>query len=107
MLFGRAVLIPVLGPEGFAAWAGLARTLHNYLGPFFGAGLVIMILIWLKDNLPKKIDFNISSSVQETIDDAHLRMGDHLLELRTRVLDFREYGKRAPFPNRIQCWRNV
>lgn len=57
LLYGRAVLIPLIGKDAFAAFANLCKILHNYLGPFFGAGLLIMILIWLKDNLPKKIDF--------------------------------------------------
>jgi len=50
ILFGRAVLIPVLGADGFAAYAGLALSVHNYLGPLFVAVLVIMIVSWLKHN---------------------------------------------------------
>lgn len=50
LLFGRAVLIPVLGANGFAAYASFALSVHNYLGPLFVAVLVIMILSWLKHN---------------------------------------------------------
>lgn len=56
MLFGRAVLIPVLGSEGFAAWAQLALTLHNYLGPFFVVGVLIEILLWVRHNIPNATD---------------------------------------------------
>ena len=56
LLFGRAVLIPLLGKEGFGVWASLAKTLHNYLGPAFAVGVVLIILMWLRDNLPAKGD---------------------------------------------------
>lgn len=57
ILFGRAVLIPVLGSEGFAAWAQLALTLHNYLGPFFVVGVLLEILMWIRHNIPNATDF--------------------------------------------------
>jgi formate dehydrogenase subunit gamma len=56
MLFGRAVLIPLLGYEGFAAWASLAIALHNYLGPFFVVGVALEIIVWFKDALPEPTD---------------------------------------------------
>jgi formate dehydrogenase subunit gamma len=57
MLFGRAVLIPVLGLQGFSAWANFSITLHNYLGPFFIIGLALMIIWWIKDNIPSSVDW--------------------------------------------------
>jgi formate dehydrogenase subunit gamma len=57
MLFGRAVLIPVLGLQGFSAWANFSITLHNYLGPFFIIGLALMIIWWIKDNIPSNVDW--------------------------------------------------
>ena len=36
-----------------SAWAKLA---HNYLAFPFMLGLVIMFLIWIKDNIPGKLD---------------------------------------------------
>lgn len=56
MLFGRAVLIPVLGYPGFAAWASASIALHNYLGPFFVIGVVIEIVVWIRDALPEATD---------------------------------------------------
>jgi len=50
LMFGRAVLIPVLGADGFAAYASLAMTVHNYLGPLFSVVLVILVLSWMKHN---------------------------------------------------------
>ena len=51
ILFGRAVLIPVLGPEGFAAYADFAKVIHDYLGPVFVAVLLILVLSWFKNNI--------------------------------------------------------
>jgi formate dehydrogenase subunit gamma len=57
MLFGRAVLIPWLGLEGFSAWASVSIALHNWLGPLFVIGMVAMILVWIVNNLPKSYDW--------------------------------------------------
>ncbi len=57
MLFGRAVLIPLLGPEAFAAYAQVAIVVHNYLGPVFGVALLVMFLMWLRNNLPARGDW--------------------------------------------------
>ena len=56
LLFGRAVLIPLLGASGFAAWAQFSMTLHNYLGPFFAVGILLEILIWIRYNIPNATD---------------------------------------------------
>lgn len=58
LLFGRAVLIPVMGPEGFAAWASVAKVIHNYSGPVFLASLIVIVLIWARYNIPDKTDFD-------------------------------------------------
>lgn len=56
MLFGRAVLIPLLGPEGFAAWADISKGLHNYCGPAFSIGVVLTLVFLARYNLPEKGD---------------------------------------------------
>lgn len=56
LLFGRTVLIPVLGARGFAAYAQVAMTVHNFVGPAFGVALVLMIISWLGVNIPKRVD---------------------------------------------------
>jgi formate dehydrogenase subunit gamma len=57
LLFGREVLIPVIGPRAFAAYASLSLTVHNYLGPLFAVTLIIQLLKWLPHNIPKSEDF--------------------------------------------------
>ena len=55
--FGRVLLIPLLGSQGFAAWASFAIAAHNYLGPFFSVGVLLMIIMWIRHNFPAKEDF--------------------------------------------------
>lgn len=57
MLFGRAVLIPVFGYQAFSGYMQAGMLVHNYCGPFFLAGVVVEIVVWVKDNIPKKMDF--------------------------------------------------
>ncbi len=54
--FGKAVLMPVMGAEGFAAWAGFAKLIHNYVGFAFMVGVALTFLIWVKDNVPDGTD---------------------------------------------------
>lgn len=56
LLFGRAILIPILGPEGFSAYATLAISVHNYLGPLFIVILVTLILSWFGNNFINEND---------------------------------------------------
>lgn len=56
LLYGRYFLIPVLGPEVFAAVARWGKYAHDFLAFAFMAGLVIMFLVWVRENLPRKHD---------------------------------------------------
>ena len=56
LLFGRSVLIPLMGKEGFAAYAAVAKPVHDYLSPEFIVGLVVMLLMWIGQNVPNKYD---------------------------------------------------
>ena len=56
MLIGKTALIPLLGKSGFAAWAGLAISIHNYIGPLFSVGIALMILMWVWHNFPNRVD---------------------------------------------------
>ena len=56
LLWGRSVLIPLLGKEGFAAWAGIAKPIHDYLALAFTAGLIVMLLKWFHHNIPASYD---------------------------------------------------
>jgi formate dehydrogenase subunit gamma len=56
LLYGRPVLISLLGHQVFSSFAYIAKVIHNYAGPLFIVGLLGMGLCWFKDNLPNKQD---------------------------------------------------
>ena len=56
LLFGRHVLLPVLGPEVFAALTLGGKYVHNYVGFAFMAGIVLMLVLWIRHNIPSKYD---------------------------------------------------
>ena len=55
--FGRILILPLFGAEAFATMSGYAKIAHDYLAFPFMLGLVIMFLIWIKDNIPGKLDW--------------------------------------------------
>ena len=56
ILFGKYVLLPVIGYTLFAWLTALAKNLHNFVAPLFAVSLVVFILMFIKDNLPKLHD---------------------------------------------------
>lgn len=51
-LYGRSVLLPVIGKETFAALSATGKTLHNYVAFAFMLGLALSFVLWIKDNIP-------------------------------------------------------
>jgi formate dehydrogenase subunit gamma len=56
MALGKYVLLPVFGHTGFAVLADVSKGLHNFTGPVFAVFLPILIVIFIRDNLPKAYD---------------------------------------------------
>ena len=50
LMFGRSILIPVFGAEGFGTIAMVAKTLHDYLGPAFGVSLIFLFVLFVNGN---------------------------------------------------------
>ncbi len=57
IIYGKYFLLPILGKSAFAAISAGGKWLHNYVAFAFMAGLVIILVIWIKDNFPTKADF--------------------------------------------------
>jgi formate dehydrogenase subunit gamma len=57
LLYGRAVLIPWMGLEAFSVYAAFSKVVHNYLGPAFAVGVVLILVLWLRFNLPEPTDW--------------------------------------------------
>src|SRR6185369_7364322 len=52
--FGRQLLLPLLGPDSFAAWSQWAKYGHNYLSFPFTLGVVLIMLMWIAWNIPNR-----------------------------------------------------
>jgi formate dehydrogenase subunit gamma len=55
-LFGRTVLIPWFGRDSFALLAGSSKWIHNNISWAFIIGLILVFLMWVLHNLPKRHD---------------------------------------------------
>lgn len=57
LLFGKHLLIPVIGYLAFSWWSAAAKVLHNTFGPIFILSLLVMIPLYAKDNLWRPHDW--------------------------------------------------
>jgi len=51
LLYGRFVLIPLLGPDGFGLTASACKEAHNLFGPLFLVALLMLFFTFAKDNI--------------------------------------------------------
>ncbi len=56
VLYGRYILLPVMGKEAFASLSEIAKWLHNYVALAFTVGLVMTFLTWVWYNFPHPRD---------------------------------------------------
>jgi formate dehydrogenase subunit gamma len=54
--FGKSVLLPLIGYTLFSWLATLAKNLHNFVGPILVVMLPIMIVMFIRENLPRAGD---------------------------------------------------
>ncbi len=58
MSFGKFFLLPVIGSTLFGWLTYALKTAHNFAGPLFAVSLVVVIVTFVRDNLPGKGDLN-------------------------------------------------
>ena len=58
MAFGRFILLPLMGSTLFGWLTYALKTAHNLVGPLFAVSLIIVIITFIRDNLPAKGDLN-------------------------------------------------
>jgi formate dehydrogenase subunit gamma len=54
--FGKLLLMPLIGQEAFSTFSQGAKYAHNFVGFSFMVGLILIVTLWLKDNIPKRVD---------------------------------------------------
>jgi len=56
LTFGKQTLLPLLGPEAFTTWSQWGKYAHNYLSFPFALGVIVMLLMWIANNIPNRVD---------------------------------------------------
>jgi formate dehydrogenase subunit gamma len=56
--FGKIVLLPIIGPEAFSSLSLAAKHVHNFVSASFVIGLALIAALWIKDNIPQKVDID-------------------------------------------------
>ena len=56
LAFGKFFLLPVLGATLFGWLSYALKNLHNFAGPLFAVALLVLIFVFLRDNLPRSAD---------------------------------------------------
>jgi len=54
--FGKHLLLPLIGNDAFSAFSQAAKYAHNFTSFPFVLGLVLIVAIFIKDNIPDKSD---------------------------------------------------
>jgi formate dehydrogenase subunit gamma len=58
IMYGKKLLLPILGHDVFSWVAILSKYLHNFVGPLFIACSVLMFFTFLRENLFRRWDWN-------------------------------------------------
>jgi formate dehydrogenase subunit gamma len=56
--FGKILLLPLIDGDAFSALARAAKYVHNFTSFAFVIGLVLIVAMWFKDNIPRKVDLD-------------------------------------------------
>lgn len=75
MFIGKYVLLPVIGYTLFAWLTQLSKHLHNFVGPLFALSLLVFIVMYIKDNLPRAYDFGWFASAGGMFGGTHVPSG--------------------------------
>lgn len=56
-IFGKRLLMPLIGPAAFGDVTQWAKYVHNFVAWPFMFGIVVMAFIWARDNAPRGVDW--------------------------------------------------
>ena len=56
--FGKILLRPVIGPDAFSSLSQAAKYIHNFTSFGFVIGLVLIVAMWFRNNIPRKVDID-------------------------------------------------
>ncbi|MDB5651634.1 MAG: formate dehydrogenase, gamma subunit [Hyphomicrobiales bacterium] len=55
--FGKRLLMPLMGPAAFGEFSQWAKYSHNFFAWPFTLGVLMMVVLWLRDNIPTQVDW--------------------------------------------------
>lgn len=58
LVFGKRLLMPLIGPDAFSTWSFWAKYAHDFVAWAFMLGVLVMLVTWIWDNLPDRYDAN-------------------------------------------------
>ncbi|HJN26077.1 MAG TPA: formate dehydrogenase subunit gamma [Rhodospirillales bacterium] len=58
VMFGRYVIAPIVGKGAWSVIAGACLEIHNVMGPLFVVSLVVLLAVYMKDNVWQKGDLS-------------------------------------------------
>ena len=56
VLYGKYVLMPIISQNAFATLTYWGKLAHNYIAFAFMIGIAMMLVLWVRDNLPSRDD---------------------------------------------------
>jgi formate dehydrogenase subunit gamma len=74
-IFGKRILMPLIGPDAFSALSQWGKYAHNYLAWPFMLGILFMMVVWLRDNIPNRVDAAWLKAGGGFLGDAHPSAG--------------------------------
>jgi len=57
MAFGKALLLPLIGHTLFGWLTYALKNIHNFVGPLFVVSLIVVIVTFVRDELPERADW--------------------------------------------------
>lgn len=58
LIFGKRLVMPLIGPEAFSTWSVWAKYAHHFVSWAFMLGVLVMLVTWVWHNLPDRYDAN-------------------------------------------------
>lgn len=58
LVFGRRLVLPLIGPEAFSTWSSWGKYAHHFVSWAFMLGVLVMLVVWVWHNLPDRYDAN-------------------------------------------------
>ena len=77
MLFGRYVILPLMGYTVFASLPAIGKNLHNFVGPLFVACMALMVGTFIGDNVWRGYDWTWMCRIGDFLKGRHVSAGKY------------------------------